>query len=242
MKRQTAFLALIAAFLFCTASISHARYYDPESGRFISRDPIGTEGGINLYEYAQSSPGYYIDPSGNIPLDTIWDLGNVVWDIAVGDYVSLSVDVAALAIPYVPAGATKVIKGGDILVDSAKVSKIKRIENCPKITKGKVAYEYVEHGGKHIAKKALLKRPDKLVDATRKPNPALFYPHSTHADVKGLISEALDMAKQQGKIKPTDLDKQIFDMGKTVGASNGKLTKKLQIYVTPQGQIHARPY
>jgi len=28
-----------------------ARYYSPTPGRFISRDPIGYAGGMNLYEY-----------------------------------------------------------------------------------------------------------------------------------------------------------------------------------------------
>ncbi|MEV7090535.1 RHS repeat-associated core domain-containing protein [Streptomyces sp. NPDC093085] len=44
------------------------RYYDPETGRFISQDPIGYAGGTNLYEYALSSPTTYTDPSGNNPL------------------------------------------------------------------------------------------------------------------------------------------------------------------------------
>ncbi|MFI6084319.1 RHS repeat-associated core domain-containing protein [Streptomyces sp. NPDC051217] len=44
------------------------RYYDPESGRFISQDPIGYAGGTNLYQYALSSPTTYTDPTGNSPL------------------------------------------------------------------------------------------------------------------------------------------------------------------------------
>ncbi|MFH8692789.1 RHS repeat-associated core domain-containing protein [Streptomyces anulatus] len=44
------------------------RYYDPESGRFISQDPIGHAGGTNLYQYALSSPTTYTDPTGNNPL------------------------------------------------------------------------------------------------------------------------------------------------------------------------------
>ncbi|MFE2601034.1 RHS repeat-associated core domain-containing protein [Streptomyces sp. NPDC059396] len=45
-----------------------SRYYDPETGRFISQDPIGHAGGPNLYQYALSSPTTYTDPSGNNPL------------------------------------------------------------------------------------------------------------------------------------------------------------------------------
>jgi RHS repeat-associated protein len=29
------------------------RYYDPATGRWISRDPIGESGGVNLYAYAE---------------------------------------------------------------------------------------------------------------------------------------------------------------------------------------------
>jgi RHS repeat-associated protein len=39
------------------------RYYDPEVGRFISQDPIGLNGGINLYQYAPN-PISWIDPWG----------------------------------------------------------------------------------------------------------------------------------------------------------------------------------
>ena len=39
------------------------RYYDPEVARFITQDPIGLLGGVNLYDYAPSSTGW-LDPLG----------------------------------------------------------------------------------------------------------------------------------------------------------------------------------
>ncbi|MEX3970507.1 RHS repeat-associated core domain-containing protein [Paraburkholderia caribensis] len=39
------------------------RYYDPHAGRFISKDPIGLKGGVNVYQYA-SNPTGWIDPLG----------------------------------------------------------------------------------------------------------------------------------------------------------------------------------
>ena len=37
-----------------------ARYYDPMLGRFISADPIGHEGGLNLYAYAGNNPVMFV--------------------------------------------------------------------------------------------------------------------------------------------------------------------------------------
>jgi RHS repeat-associated protein len=41
-----------------------ARYYDPGSGRFLQRDPIGIYGGLNVYEYCASNGVYRADPTG----------------------------------------------------------------------------------------------------------------------------------------------------------------------------------
>ena len=41
------------------------RWYDSSAGRFISRDPIGEEGGVNLYVYVGNNPLNYTDPIGN---------------------------------------------------------------------------------------------------------------------------------------------------------------------------------
>ncbi|WP_371747460.1 RHS repeat domain-containing protein [Caballeronia sp. Sq4a] len=42
------------------------RYYDPEVGRFVTPDPIGLTGGLNLYRYAPN-PISWIDPWGLCP-------------------------------------------------------------------------------------------------------------------------------------------------------------------------------
>jgi RHS repeat-associated protein len=41
-----------------------ARYYDPEVGRFINKDPIGFAGGLNLFQYVANNPVNKIDPEG----------------------------------------------------------------------------------------------------------------------------------------------------------------------------------
>ena len=41
-----------------------ARYYDPSSGRFLQRDPIGIRGGLNSYLYVSAIPTVFADPSG----------------------------------------------------------------------------------------------------------------------------------------------------------------------------------
>lgn len=41
-----------------------ARWYDPRQGRFLSEDPSGMVGGMNLYAYVENNPIAFIDPSG----------------------------------------------------------------------------------------------------------------------------------------------------------------------------------
>jgi RHS repeat-associated protein len=40
------------------------RAYDPVTGRWLSRDPIKEQGGINLYRYVASDPVNFVDPEG----------------------------------------------------------------------------------------------------------------------------------------------------------------------------------
>jgi RHS repeat-associated protein len=40
------------------------RYYDGETGRYVTSDPIGMAGGVNTYSYAFENPLYWTDPKG----------------------------------------------------------------------------------------------------------------------------------------------------------------------------------
>jgi len=45
------------------------RYYSPELGRSISRDPLVEIGGYNVYGFVDNAPAYRIDPLGLTPWD-----------------------------------------------------------------------------------------------------------------------------------------------------------------------------
>ena len=68
----------------------------------------------------------YIDPIGEFPIETIWDIGNVLYDVGAAVYNHIkgdhktarshwgnaTFDAGAMLIPYVPAGTSKVVKAG----------------------------------------------------------------------------------------------------------------------------------
>jgi RHS repeat-associated protein len=45
------------------------RAYDAELGRWLSRDPIAEDGGINLYGYVKNVPTMFVDPLGLQPFN-----------------------------------------------------------------------------------------------------------------------------------------------------------------------------
>lgn len=57
-----------------TADLYHmkARYYSAEYKRFLSSDPIGIQGGLNLYIYGRDNPLAFVDPLGLLTVH-IWN-------------------------------------------------------------------------------------------------------------------------------------------------------------------------
>ena len=47
------------------------RWYDAETGRWLSKDPIGLSGGLNLYAFCGNSPSIMSDPLGQISFDEV---------------------------------------------------------------------------------------------------------------------------------------------------------------------------
>ncbi len=62
--------------LFPALTLQHlgARWYQPDIGRFVQRDPIGSAGGVNCYAYCDSHPQSCVDPFG-----LEWETNGPTW-------------------------------------------------------------------------------------------------------------------------------------------------------------------
>lgn len=77
-----------SAFLGDEANLYYmrARWYEPATGRFLSEDPIGLNGGSNLYTYANNDPIDLTDPNGTCE----WVQAQVYIELADGTEVLVS--------------------------------------------------------------------------------------------------------------------------------------------------------
>ena len=76
-----------------------ARYYDPISGRFLTKDPIGFAGGdVNLYRYVQNNPLNFTGPTGEIfPVLLVPYLAGVlIGTVSIGYIAPYFIDVSPL--------------------------------------------------------------------------------------------------------------------------------------------------
>lgn len=90
------------------------------------------------YNYCKNSPTVMKDPNGEFPIETIWDIANVVYDVGAAvvnhakgnhakakeHWVDAAFDAAAMAIPYVPAGASKATKAANVTGKAIGATKV----------------------------------------------------------------------------------------------------------------------
>jgi type VI secretion system secreted protein VgrG len=83
-----------------------ARYYDPMEGRFISKDPIGFDGGdVNLYGYVGNNPENLTDPSGlaaTLPFPAAVDIPGICISAAARATVGISSILSGASAASVP--------------------------------------------------------------------------------------------------------------------------------------------
>ena len=77
MARKNVFLAATKYQEYETGFYYYGyRYYSPSTGRWLSRDPIGERGGLNLNCFVRNTPTSFVDPFGNCCLNctpgTVW--------------------------------------------------------------------------------------------------------------------------------------------------------------------------
>lgn len=146
-----------------------ARYYAPQESRWLSVDPMAHKyPGWSPYNYTLQNPVKYVDPDGNVPLETIADVASIgvsaydMWnEPSWGNAGFLAWDVAAAVLPYVP--GSYVAKGAKVAASAAKGTKavkgVKTAETAASAAK-------VAKGGEKAGGAA--KAVDKANDATKR--------------------------------------------------------------------------
>jgi hypothetical protein len=92
------------------------RHYAADLGRFISRDPIGFRGGLNLFGTAfGNNPLTMVDPSGLLPAGPVGDAIQVVLPTIIGEILNPTVR-QTQGLPEGTLGQTGYLKDGTLVI------------------------------------------------------------------------------------------------------------------------------
>ena len=174
-----------------------ARWYDPQLGRFLARDPVGFQNGnvhsFNRYTYVNNNPYKYVDPDGEFA-QLIWGgIGGAAFDvalqgIAIATGTQDEFSWGQLATSTLVGAAT----GG--LSIAAKATSVKRAVDGGKATKGAKPGSY---------------RPDRTLprDKHGNPVPDTSAPHTQLGTKKGRNGDYTQAREFDANGKPVrDID------------------------------------
>ncbi|HEV2474188.1 MAG TPA: RHS repeat-associated core domain-containing protein [Chthonomonadales bacterium] len=236
------------------------RYYDPSVGRFITRDPIDYDGGINLYAYLDDNPINGADP-----------LGTDGWFSRIGGALKSAAKTVVHAVGTVVTYPFKLAWAG-----IKKLTAVKMDPRTPTLQSAWVDPDDPEYGlrfkraGKAISKyiddtavlvlsavvplgKLGLSREGWLTDGSYIVNEYRMAPHLTGSFAEGksqflfdvnardAVLRAAEYADRNGLWTSENTAKVLCDRDLGVSALTGLRTRWLNLYRTQTGFIHGCP-
>ncbi len=201
-----------------------ARYYDPTTGRFLTRDPI--KDGRNWYAYCGNNPVAYADPTGLLEvsahdvLDAIGvfdptgasDLLNGLWYAAEGDWTNAGLSLIAI-VPYlgdaakIGRGVTKAGRGArpaDELGEFLQAADVMPYREAAKLTRGLDGALEAHHvlEARHLRKWGM----SNLLDDA----PAIVMPRELHVEVTRRLRSELPYRGKYGMDEVLDAYRRVY--------------------------------
>ena len=180
-----------------------ARYYDPFTARWTTRDPMAWKYySLSPYNYCAGNPANLVDTGGSI-IDTFIDAASLATGVnsfisnvkqgkvgaAIVDGIGIALDAAAVATPFIPGGVSagiKAVRGADKAADALKA--LNKADDVYDTTKGANAVRNIETLRRQAVKDAW-KAEAELVKKTG---------HGTRDWSKSEIRELLETGKVKG--------------------------------------------
>jgi RHS repeat-associated protein len=144
-----------------------ARWYNPETGRWLSKDPIRVAGGLNLYVYCANNPVCFNDPYGFVPTMNVFPSGattdGITHDVFAGfvcPYPNPSAIVGGHGMPGSPEMAGKT----DFPLKNYDANDVKEcLDGLGYDGKGMIYLAVCQAGSNGLAKELSILYPDALV-------------------------------------------------------------------------------